>query len=315
MLPINAIRDPRKATRGDRAKRALALLSRIKGVDLPDTSMRWETWRSFHHEMLNALNVDSIQHFQADPRIGSQICGGGGQAYIKRLHDRFGHPIQSFFLSTYRETLCGDPQDLTCADGCYITRTSMRALYHLAALHQFCKNYYSGPIDFVEVGGGFGNLARMVHQYSLARRYFIIDYPATLALQYFFVTEFFDEEHIALWNGNEYLAGNDDSKICLVTPDAVAQVSTKLKGPTVLLSTMAMTEIPGPGQQYYLDQIPADAVYIFGQTQTMAVAHGKHLQNVKAVSNTGLFNDLSKRCHVVEFTRGDYYTEFLGLFL
>ena len=315
MLPINAIRDPRKATRLDRAKRAIALLAQIKGADLPDKSMRWDAWKTFHHEIMAAIDVDSLQQFQAEPRIATKICGGGGETYINRLRDRFGQSVLSFFLSTYRETLCGDPPDLTCVEGCYITKTAMRTLYFMAALHQVCKNYYSGPVDFVEVGGGFGNLARLINQYSLARRYFIIDYPATLCIQYFYVTEFVGEDNVALWNGREYLTGSDNSKFCLVTPDAVDTLSAKLRRPAFLVSTLAMTEIPRPGQQYYLDQVSVDAVYIFGQTETTGVDQGKHLKNYEGISNAGLFHDLAKRCHVVQHTRGDYYTEFLGLTL
>jgi hypothetical protein len=189
----------------------------------------------------------------------------------------------------------------------------MRHLYHLAVLHRFCKAYYSNAPDFVEIGGGFGNLARLMVQYSLCNRYFIVDYPATLCIQYYYLTEFFNEESIAVWTGKEYLAGDEESKVCLVTPNAVAFLSLLMTKPCFMVSTMAMTEIPGPGQTYYLDNLHAEAYYIFGQTRTTALPGGQQLTGYAEMDNFGLFNHLAATCHVVDFVRGDYYTEFLGL--
>jgi putative sugar O-methyltransferase len=262
-----------------------------------------------------ALNEFTLQHFLASDKIAPQICGGGGDVYLQRLRNRFGQSTLSFFLSAYRETLCGDPQDLTCVEGCYITRTAMRHLYHLTVLHRFVRNYYMTSVDFVEIGGGFGNLARLVTQFSLSRRYFIIDFPASICIQYYYLTEFFDESSVALWNGIEYVTGNAESKICLVIPEATPALASFMSKPSVLVSTLAMTEIPPEGQCYYLDHLDVDVIYIFGQTRTNALPQGRYLSNYEEMSNQELFERLAAMCHTIEFSRGDYYSEFLGLII
>ncbi|MFC2070307.1 putative sugar O-methyltransferase [Chloroflexota bacterium] len=316
MLPLGYIRDPRKQTRETRAKKALELLSHLENIDSSysetHAEARWNTWKDFHRQMTQALDLPTLQQFQANEKIAPQICGGGGDTYLERLRLRFGESTLSFFLSTYCETLCGDPQDLTSVQGCYITRTAMRHLYHLAVLHNFCKQYYSAPVDFIEIGGGFGNLVRLVTQFSLANRYFSIDYPALLCIQYYCLTEFFDEQSVAVWTGHEYLTGSAESKICLVTPDAAPDVSRLLTKPAVMVSTMAMTEMPPAGQQYYLDNLNVDAIYVFGQTRTTALPLSGNASG-KEISNKELFQALAGMCHTVDFCHGDYYSEFLGL--
>src|SRR5262249_20207203 len=153
--------------------------------------------------------------------------------------------LAQFFLATYRETLCGVPGDLQTVKGTPITRTAMRHLYHLAVLHGFCRHYYGAPVDFVEIGGGFGNLARMMVQYRLSLRYTIIDFPASLAVQYFYLTEFLDESAVAVWTGESYLTGDTDSAVRLALPGAAnAFAAATMDRPLLLASTMAMTEIP-----------------------------------------------------------------------
>ncbi|MCH7552629.1 MAG: putative sugar O-methyltransferase, partial [Chloroflexi bacterium] len=308
MLPINAIRDPLRHTRDERARVALELLGRIKDADLPDPKMRWSAWTDLHDGMVRSLNPCTMKDFQANEQIAPQICGGGGETYLHRLRDRLGQTALSFFLSTYRETLCGNPQDLDCVEGCYITGSAMRHVYHLAVLHEFTRRYYGREIDFVEVGGGFGNLARLAVQYSLARRYYIVDYPATLAIQYYYLTEFFDQGSVAVWNGQTYLAGSADSVIQLVTPDATVALGSILSKPSLLVSTMAMTEIPPGGQQFYLNNLPTTAVYICGQTHNASLSQGQSVAGHGALSNVELFQDLAARCHTVEFIQGEYYT-------
>jgi putative sugar O-methyltransferase len=171
---------------------------------------------------------------------------------------------------------------------------------------------YSGPIDFVEIGGGYGNLARLAMQYDIASRYFIIDFPASLAVQYYYLTEFFEAGDVSIRNGDAYITGGPASKICLATPETTPQISDEISRPNMLVSTMAMTEIPPGGQQYYLQNIDSDAVYVFGQTEPTP-PQGSHLSGIHQISNQGLFHSLAERYHCAKFVRGEFYTEILGI--
>lgn len=98
MMPVNYIRDPQKQTRERRAQRAIEVLSRIKDADLPDAKMRWDVWKNFHHQMVQALDVQALYGFQASEQLAPQICGGGGENYLRRLRDRLGQTTLTFFL-------------------------------------------------------------------------------------------------------------------------------------------------------------------------------------------------------------------------
>jgi putative sugar O-methyltransferase len=253
-----------------------------------------------------------LLRFQASPDIAPQICGGGGETYLNRLRESVGQSAYPLFLATYQESFCGDPQDLVNIDGCSITRSSMRHLYHLGVLHEFCRHMYSGPIDFVEIGGGYGNLARLAMQYDIASRYFLIDFPASLAVQYYYLTEFFDAGDVSIRNGDVYITGGPGSKICLTAPETTPHISEGVSRPNMLVSTMAMTEIPPGGQQYYLQNIDSDAVYVFGQTEPTPPL-GSHLSGVRQIFNQGLFHSLAERYHCAKFVQGEFYTEILGI--
>jgi len=314
MLPLNPVRDPRRSTREERADTARWSLSQLDRCDIPTSDGRWELWEQHHDRMAQAIAAETSEllRFQASSEIAPQICGGGGEVYLSRLRESVGQSAYSLFLATYQESLCGDPQDLANIEGCLITRSAMRHLYHLGVLHEFCRHMYSRPIDFVEIGGGYGNLARLAVQYDIADRYFIVDFPASLAVQYYYLTEFFDADYVSIRNDDDYLTGSPNSKICLATPGTTPLISAELSRPDMLVSTMAMTEIPPGGQQYYLETINSDAVYVFGQTEPSR-PQGLHLSGLRQISNQGLFHSLSERFHCAKFVRGEFYTELLGI--
>jgi len=314
MLPLNPVRQPRERIREERVERARWALSQMERCDIPTSDGRWELWEQHHDRMALAIADEPAEllRFQASPNIAPQICGGGGETYLSRLRESVGRSTYSLFLATYQESCCGDPQDLVNIDGCSITRSAMRHLYHIGVLHDFCRHMYSNPIDYVEIGGGYGNMARLAVQYDIAKRCFIIDFPASLAVQYYYLTEFFEAEDVAIRNGDVYLTGSPDSKICLATPETTPLISDEMSRPNMLVSTMAMTEIPQGGQQYYLQNIDSDAVYVFGQTEPTP-PQGSHLSGLPQISNQDLFHSLAERFHCAKFVRGEFYTEILGI--
>jgi len=314
MLPVNVIRDPRAASRGARSEVSVRLLAALEGGNREgqgSQSDRNSVWDMPHERMAAAVRDGSLPRFQEDSRVADHICHGGGEIYLQRIAERYGQERLSFFLSTYRETLCGEPQDITCVQGCYITRTAMRHLYHLAVLHGFSRDYYGRAVNFVEIGGGFGNLARLARQYRLAERYYIVDVPVSLVAQMFYLTEFFGGDEVALWDGTNYLHGSEDSPICLLPPHAIELLSV-VSSPTFLVSTMALTETPRSIQDEYLEKLRFSTIYVYGQTLTNYLGGSTQLSG-SDLDNANLFYQLSKTCHVVEWSQADYYSELLGI--
>ncbi len=266
-----------------------------------------------HDRMLEALNVETLLRFQASPAIAPQICGGGGEVYLDRLGRRCGMDAREFFLSTFQETLCGDPRDLVTFQGTPITKTSMRHLYHAAVLHRFCRAYYGEKITIIEIGGGFGNLARLCLQYGIAKRYAIVDFPVVHIIQFFFASEFFEEKCISFRVGHHTLPDGRSCRLELVQPGDVEAFVETVAGPLLFVSTMALTEIPRAGQDHYLDAIPANAYYLYGQKVTNALPGAMPADAVGELTNEALFSRLSMLCHPVDWEFGDYYGEFLGV--
>lgn len=253
-----------------------------------------------------------LTRIQASPDIAPQICGGGDETYLSRLQETVGQSAYSLFLATYQESFCGDLQDLVNIGGCLITRSAMRHLYHLGVLHDFCQHMYSDPIDFVEIGGGYGNFARLAVQYDIASRDYIIDFPTSLAVQYYYLTEFMEADDVSIWNDDVYITGSPSSKICLATPETTPRISAEMSKHNMLVSTMAMTDIPLSGRQYYLQNIDSDAVYVFGQTEPPP-PQVSHLSGLPQISNRELFHSLAERFHCAKFVQGEFYTKVLGV--
>ena len=311
MLPLKTIRGKNQAHRENRAKKACEVLARLEqSFDLPE-EFSWGLWKILHAKMVEAINIENLIEFQIVSDIAPPIVGGGGETYLKRMRDISDDDYQ-FYMATYRETLCGHPNDLVVVDGTPITRTAMRHLYHLSVINRFYSRLNLENTYHVEIGGGFGNLSRLLYQYNLFEKIFIVDFPAMTTIQYFFLTEFIEESDISIWNGNEYLVGNESARVCLVTADAYPNIQFPTGKKSFLSSTMAMTEISKDGQDYYLNNRNFDYLYVFGQTTSVSPPGGNHLVDLQENNNKALFKMLVEKYYPVIFQQGDYYSEFLG---
>jgi putative sugar O-methyltransferase len=313
MLPLKSIIDPRRDSRPERAEAAQRLRREMNEAFTLDEKLRWGGWKEWHDGMEAALSVDGYLNFQCHPALAPTLCGAGGETYLWRIREQIGGENLAFLMRTFRETLCGKPMDMRMFEGTWITRTSMRHVYHLAVLRDFCRNYFGVPVTFVEIGGGFGNLARLAVQFHLVDRYLIVDLPQTGSVQHFYLTEFMDAGEVAIWDGERFLSGSAASKVWIVNPAALRQLTESKTSPMVMISTNALTEMPRPGQDYYLNGVPWDIVYAYGQTQKRDHVGGRHTDKYEALDNTTMFAELCRRAHPVRFVRGDFYSEFLGI--
>jgi len=314
MIPIKTIRNKSEKHRKQRAEKACELLITMENNFQLPKKMRWEFWEKYHAQMVAAINRRSLLEFQSAPDISPPIVGGGGETYLKRMQN-YNRNDYVFYMNTFRETVCGSPKDLIVVDGTPITRTSMRHLYHLCVINSYYTRFHLENAFHLEVGGGFGNLTRLFYQYNMFRKIIVVDFPALIAIQYFYITEFIDESDVSIWDGKKYLVGNDSSRVCLVTADAYSELIYPEETKLFFSSTMAMTEISKNGQEYYLADRNYDFMYIFGQTTCNSAPGGKHLDNLEEQENKVLFNMLIEKYSPILFNRGDYYTEFLGQLL
>ena len=296
-----------------RAEKALGFLRNQEKEAVLATDRRWEVWRDMHQKMKNAVTSKSLLEFQSHPVLGPSITGGSGEHYLDMIAELYGYQKLKSILKNYQETLCGQPSDIVSHLGSYVTRTSMRHLYHLARLNFLCKNQLASPVTFWEIGGGFGNLARLVLQYKLSRQYCIVYHPVMQAVQYFFLGEFFPQPEIAVISGKgRYLCGSPKSMIQLYSLFMPGKdIKFKTKKPHALISTMALTEITREHQIEYLDLFSPALIYVFGQLKNVALGGGKSIAR-KGFSNEGLVRHLRRNYHMLEYKFHGYHFEYIG---
>ena len=306
--PLN--RPPEERTA--RAKRALQIWKdRVKKIDL-DQDNRWAMWSWVHSDMAAALDVDGIQRFQQHETVMPFVTGGSGEVFLSRLAELHGLEFLDGLLRNHQDTTCGQPLDLVSHRGFYLTVTSMRHLYHLGRIKHFCDLLYREPMPFLEIGGGFGNLARIMREYEFCDRYCIIDHPLMSSIQYFFLTEFLPESEIAIIDeqGN-FLTGSERSRIQLASlfgyKDAVAGLGKRYG----LVSTQALTEIDEPGQNVYLRTLDPEFSYVYGQFRNVWVGGGKRA-DFQGFDNDGLVFKLGERFHTLDYKYFGYHFEHIG---
>jgi len=299
--------------RRDRAGKAIQILRKRLESAKAGQDNRWKVWVDMHRSMADALTVDTLLSFQSHPGIGPQITGGSGKHFLSMIAEKYGDAYLRFLLKNHSETLCGQPKDIISEQGAYCTVTSMRHLYHVAGIHEYCSQSISSPMDFVEIGGGYGNVARMVMQYGLCSQYYIVDHPVLQAIQFFFLGEFFPSSDIAVLDENgAYVHGFVDSKIQLCSSFRYDWLKDRLKNPYGLISTLALTEIPPQGQKQYLSFFTPFFIYLFGQLENVAVGpagkSGKEMQ----FSNKDLLYSLGERFHSFDYAFHGYHFEYIG---
>jgi putative sugar O-methyltransferase len=295
-----------------RAQAALEILK--TRTDTGDSlENRWKVWIDMHRSMYENLSVDSLLEFQSHPMLGPQITGGSGKHFLSFIAENFGYQELTRLLKNHSETLCGKPKDMVNEQGAYITITSMRHLYHVAQLRSWLSFVSDKTLPIVEIGGGFGNLARMAIQQGVCSRYFIVDHPVMQCIQYYFLTEFFTPEEIAIVTGNgEYLTGSSASKIQLYSSLGYQSLKSVLRAPYALVSTLALTEISGSGQRQYLDYFKPAFIYVYGQFENAAIGpagkSGKEMQ----FSNKELVCGLAQEFHTLMYKYYGYHFEYIG---
>ncbi|HEX9062967.1 MAG TPA: hypothetical protein VF941_22575, partial [Clostridia bacterium] len=249
---------------------------------------RFKYWIDLHRDMAEELSVENLLRFQSHNILGPSITGGSGKQFLDMIAKEYGYDKLNYFMRNHAETICGEPKDLVMESGAYTTVTSMRHIYHLSRLHELCHMNFVSPVDFWEIGGGFGNLARIVCQYNLCDKYYIVDHPVMHTIQYFFLSEFLPLDEIAVVSEKgEYLSGSKDSKVHLCSSFNTGILKQYMNTRHVLVSTMALTEIPNVHQNEYLELFNPDFIYIFGQLHITSVAGGKSAGDL-CFSNSGL---------------------------
>lgn len=121
--------------------------------------------------------------------------------------------------------------------------------YHLYILKKFTSINFNTLSSVIEIGGGFGALAGLIHRLGFHSKYFLYDLPALLNLQKIYLEN------------------------TLVKPNKIKYISDYIKLPSqceLLIALFSLAEIPESFREKLL----------FADSQYILLAYGKTFENI-----------------------------------
>jgi len=298
--------------RKERADKAIEIFQKRCDQQKGLSDNRWKAWVEMHKNMADALTQENLINFQSHKAIAPQITGGSGRHFLRKISEQLGPKTLDDLLRNHTETTCGKPKDLVCENGVYITITSMRHLFHLSKIKKYFDLFYRQPLSAIEIGGGFGNLARMVLSYDLCFKYYIIDHPILNTIQFFYLTDFFPGSDVAIVDEKGiFLNGSESSKVFLCSMFGYNWLFENIEKKYALFSTMALTEIPKKGQDEYLKALSPSFMYIVGQSKNLCVQGGQSAEG-KTFDNKDFIINIMQKYHSLEYNFWGYFFEYIG---
>lgn len=138
---------------------------------------------------------------------------------------------------------------------------SIHHLYHLAKFGSKLEINVEKINSYVELGGGYGNMSRLVKRINRSATYTIIDIPIFIYIQYVYLSTILGNEQVVIFDGKQGIIPN---KINLIPLDEnlIQQFSNLNYKPEVFLSTWALSESNQSTQSYIKDKDYFNAEYL-----------------------------------------------------
>lgn len=160
-------------------------------------------------------------------------------------------------LANFQDTSFGNlPKE------CSALQCSSNTLGHLFYAARTVELMKKDPEIIIELGGGYGNLARIYKSFFSECTYIIIDLPEVLALQYFFLKENFPDQNIVFHTSTP--RSYDRNAIHLIAVNFLDEIDITSD---LFVSTFAISEASSEVQKIICDKkfFNASLVYITGQ--------------------------------------------------
>jgi len=143
-------------------------------------------------------------------------------------------------------------------------KTSGNNIHHLYHLSKFAKEMHKNLSDiksYIELGGGYGNMAKLVKHINKEATYIIIDIPIFSYIQYIYLSTVLGKEHVVFFGeSGEIIPG----KINLIPLDnqLIQQFISLKYSPDVFISTWALSESNQATQSLVRDNDYFQAEYL-----------------------------------------------------
>lgn len=104
-----------------------------------------------------------------------------GHGYFAKLTKELSLDVfTSKWERAIKNDLVGEPQLVELGPNKFASSTTMRYLWNVIDMER--HGVVLDDVDIVEVGGGYGGLCRMIHEFHKPKTYTIIDLPSALTL-------------------------------------------------------------------------------------------------------------------------------------
>jgi hypothetical protein len=144
-----------------------------------------ESIQRYHDALRRAASDDeAFKSFRRAPGIreiveGVPTCVGHG--YHEKLRAKLGDEALALKWERIVDNDCyGNPERVELAPHGYAASTTMRYAWNVTDMEN--RGILLSSADIVEVGGGYGGLCRMIHEFHKPNSYTIVDIPEALAL-------------------------------------------------------------------------------------------------------------------------------------
>jgi len=202
------------------------------------------------------------------PQLGGTMIVGNGSQYILEEYQ------QLIGAKRYRDLLF-DPTDHIERCNFHIATTcnSIHHTYHIARFEEAVKKNVA-EMDIVhEVGGGYGNMARLFYTLGFKGKYVIHDLPTLVGIQKHYL--------------GKYCPGMDVEWNNLDTLD-----------PDLLVATWSISEIPISEREPFLNLNPKNLMIAFSHTF-------EEIRNLSEFEN--YYPNVKKTISEIEHLKGSYY--------
>lgn len=207
----------------------------------------WNTWSGqIRQSFKNGLPIDFLSH----PKIRTtMVLGKSSGIYETKerlvlLEENLSKDILKILL---KEDYIGKP---IISHATYKTSAN-RAHHamHLAMYQNITNHYFWETTSILEVGGGYGGMARVLRKINPLITYIIVDLPELLAVQYIYLASLESESEINIVNSsNTTIVKN---KINLVSSEFFIRNEFHFEIDS-FISTWAITECPQHIQEFFV---------------------------------------------------------------
>lgn len=250
------------------------------------TTPHWDTKRSYVRDIVsNFVDPRSVVYFAQSRASGfDHRCLNSAEA--KGIVDRKIEAIQAstgiypFFLDEIVESQYSITQGLIVQGGSYCS-TSL--LWHARFFISIWKALGDlRDISVIEVGGGFGGLARLMLRSQKVRQYVIADLPESLVSSYAFLRLNFLDLDIQLAATPAEVADKKGADVLLVPSDYLEEMESRKFD--LAINTGSIQEMPRSSAERYVSffENGADIKFFYSLNYSL-IQHFRHTETVQTV--------------------------------